>query len=63
MVDQSKMVYAVFSDGDSLFIEKIFFSLEAARSFIQRMPENMHGEYSIFQYNGETGEEVGEVSK
>jgi hypothetical protein len=63
MSDEGKMVYAVFSDGDSLFIERIFFSLSAARSFIKLMPEESQGEFSIFQYNGETGEEVGEISK
>lgn len=63
MSDRDNMVFAVFSDGDSLFIERIFFSLSAAKSFIQLMPEEMHKEYSIFQYNGETGEEVGEVNK
>ena len=63
MDDSLRMVFAVFSEGDSLFIERIFFSLEEARNFVKRMPKHTHGEYSIFQYNGVTGEEVGEVSK
>ena len=63
MSDRDNMVYAVFSDGDSLFIERIFFSAQRARDFIRKMPQEKQNEFSIFQYNGETGEEMGEVSK